>query len=123
MNNKGVVDYLIDALKKGSAITKIPEDATTAFLRLLRPMSVYLAGIQSYYKISPWHWSTDPDTVYPGGRFQDVAPLVFALTVGIDFYSVANPDRQIYAAPAPESNATADTLDGLFEELRELQWP
>eukprot|EP00442_Polarella_glacialis_P002575 CAMPEP_0115070264 /NCGR_PEP_ID=MMETSP0227-20121206/13016_1 /TAXON_ID=89957 /ORGANISM="Polarella glacialis, Strain CCMP 1383" /LENGTH=558 /DNA_ID=CAMNT_0002456757 /DNA_START=34 /DNA_END=1710 /DNA_ORIENTATION=+ len=118
MNNKADVDYLIAALSKGSAITHIPEDATTAFLRLLRPMSWQLASTLMYYKSNPWYWNTDPDTIYPGKIFQTVAPLIFAVTIGIDFYSVADPNRQIYSV----STAPEGTLDSALKELRELKF-
>lgn len=122
MNNKAIIDHLIDALSKGSAVTYIPDDATKAFLRLLRAMSIQLWMTLTYYNSNPWYWRTAPEAVYPGYIFQQLAPLIFAVTSGIDFYSVADPNKQVYVAPGSNELQSTRSLRGLFEELKELRW-
>jgi len=91
MNNKNISDTLVAALARGHDVTHIPADATEAFLCMLKDMSVTLQTSITKSKLE--HPSTAPEEVYPDGKFQQVAPLMYYIVLGIDSYSDANPNR------------------------------
>jgi len=126
MNNKAVVTYLVAALSKGSAITHIPEDATAAFQRLLQIMSLQLDATLAYYKYNPLYRGKSPDEIVPGVVFQTLAPLIFAVTIGIDFYSIADPNRQVYngsaSAVSPFVSLPDAALESGFKSLGEMEY-